>query len=43
MNQAVEQALEIAGIGLPVMFFVIGLFIIVGKILLKVFPEKSES
>jgi len=43
MDQTVLQALQIAGIGLPVMFLVIGLFILLAKLLLKVFPEKSES
>jgi hypothetical protein len=43
MSQSVIQALEVAGIGLPVMFFVIGLFLVIGQVLLKVFPEKAEA
>jgi hypothetical protein len=43
MNQTLMQALEIAGIGLPAMFFVIGLFVILGQLLLKIFPEKPKA
>lgn len=45
---AITQALQVMGIGLPVMFGVIILFMILTVLLLKVFPylpeeEKAES
>lgn len=39
----VEQALILMGIGLPVMFVVILLFILVTKLLFKVFPDSDEG
>ena len=42
MSESLIQALEIAGIGLPVMFLVIGIIALTGQLLLKVFPEKLE-
>ena len=43
MTTAVYQALELTAIGLPAMFFVIFLFVIMGQLLLKVFPEKEAD
>lgn len=39
----VEQALILMGIGLPVMFIVILLFILITKLLFKVFPDRDEG
>lgn len=39
---AVEQALQVMAIGLPVMFGVIILFIGVIKLLFVIFPEDNE-
>jgi len=43
VSESVIQALEIAAIGLPVMFLVIGILALAGQLLLKIFPEKLES
>lgn len=40
---SLTQALQVMGIGLPVMFGVIILFIVLTKGLLKVFPYKPEE
>ena len=43
MTATVYQALEVAAIGLPAMFFVIFLFMILGQLLLRIFPEKKAE
>ncbi len=43
MTSTVYQALEVAAIGLPAMFFVIFLFVVLGQLLLKIFPEKQKD
>jgi hypothetical protein len=43
MSTTVYQALELAAIGLPAMFFVIFLFVLLGQLLLKIFPEKEAD
>jgi Na+-driven multidrug efflux pump len=40
---AVTQALQVMGIGLPVMFLVIVLFMILTTALIKIFPYKPEE
>jgi len=42
-SSAVADALKVAAIGLPVMFFVIALFVVLGQVLLKMFPERDKS
>lgn len=44
MEQSViSQALQVAVIGLPVMFAVIALFMVVAKVLVMLFPEKGNK
>ncbi|MBT9176456.1 MAG: hypothetical protein DDT20_00775 [Firmicutes bacterium] len=43
MTYELAQALEIAAIGLPVMIAVIGVFILLAKLLLVVFPHRSDE
>ncbi|MGI6605585.1 MAG: hypothetical protein ACOX2X_00770 [Peptococcia bacterium] len=38
---AVQQALQVMSIGLPVMFGVILIFILLAKVLVMLFPEKQ--
>lgn len=43
MTYALGQALEIAAIGLPVMIAVIGVFILLAKLLLVIFPHRRDE
>lgn len=43
MSPAVMDSLKVAAIGLPVMFVVIIIFVVLGQVLLKVFPDKGEE
>ncbi|MGI6648168.1 MAG: hypothetical protein ACOX5W_03675 [Bacillota bacterium] len=43
MDSTIMEALNVAAIGLPVMFGVIILFAALGQTLLKIFPEKSNT
>lgn len=43
MGPAVADSLKVAAICLPVMFGVILLFVFLGQMLLKIFPEKGDS
>lgn len=43
MTYALLQALEIAAIGLPVMIVVIGVFILIAKLLVVIFPHRREG
>ena len=42
-QSVVAQALQVMAIGLPVMFAVIVLFMIVAKLLVTMFPDKGEE
>lgn len=42
MTETVYQALQVMAIGLPVMFGVIILFMLVAKLLVALFPAKDE-
>jgi len=43
VTDALLQALEIAAIGLPVMIAVIGVFILLAKLLVIIFPHRREE
>jgi len=43
MPEAVGKALTIAAVGLPVMFSVIGLFMLLAKVLLVLFPHEADA
>lgn len=43
MTETVKQALMVMEIGLPVMFFVILLFIVVTNLLMKLLPGKKTA
>jgi hypothetical protein len=43
MPEAFGTALTIAAIGLPVMFTVIGLFVLLAKVLLVLFPNQADA
>lgn len=43
INETVAQALQVMAIGLPVMFGVIVLFMVVTKLLVHLFPYKGEE
>ncbi|MBZ4653360.1 MAG: hypothetical protein ACOY3J_01070 [Bacillota bacterium] len=43
MSETVAQALQVMSIGLPVMFGVIILFMILCKVLVALFPDKGEQ
>jgi hypothetical protein len=43
MSETVAQALQVMAIGLPVMFGVIIIFMLVAKVLVSLFPAKEEE
>jgi len=43
MPETLAKALTIAAIGLPVMFTVIGLFVLLAKVLLVLFPHEADA
>ena len=43
MNEALMDALKVSAIGLPVMFGVLTIFIILSHVLIKLFPDKSST
>lgn len=43
MNEALMAALKVSAIGLPVMFGVLAIFIILSQILVRLFPDRSTE
>ena len=43
MSTVVSQALQVMAIGLPIMFMVILLLMLVAKVLVMILPEKEEG